>query len=188
MNRRPGSAGSRGRYRAARGSEPKGGQRFPRRRRGRAERRSFGKASAETRAEPAPPVCAAAARRAEARRPVLPRNGLAILPFRRPPPRRGGCRSPSSALGLRGRETTAVSVEGSARPVQGVLLLAVLQHPFAVFVLLQRAAAFGVVTFVVGGQQITVLRHACQQLGMRSDVGDGAVVEQGDPVGEQNRR
>src|SRR3954451_21669606 len=142
MNRRPGSAGSRGRYRAARGAEPKGGQRFPRRRRWPAGRRSFGTASAETRAEPAAPVCAAVAGRAEALRPVLLRNGLASLPFRRSPLRQGGCRSPSSALGLRGHESTAVSVEGFARPVQGVLLLAVLQHPFAVFVLLPRAAAF----------------------------------------------
>ena len=70
-----------------------------------------------------------------------------------------------------------------------LLLLVGHAEPAAVLVVLPRAAAFGaVVELVVGGQQVAVLRDTGQQLGVRADVGDGAVDEKGHPVGEQNGR
>ena len=52
----------------------------------------------------------------------------------------------------------------------------------ALLVVLPRAAALGaVVEFVVGGQQVAVLRHVGQQLGVRADVGDRAVLAAAPP-------
>ena len=39
---------------------------------------------------------------------------------------------------------------------------------------------------VVGGEQVAVGRHLGQQLGVGADVGDGAVLQQGDAVGQQH--
>ena len=70
-----------------------------------------------------------------------------------------------------------------------LLLLIRLPEPIAVLVVLPRAAAFSaVVEFVVGGQQVAVLRHGGQQLRVRADVRDRAVAQQRDLVGEQHRR
>ena len=75
------------------------------------------------------------------------------------------------------------------RPIHGLLLFVNLVQPTAVFVVLPRARPLdAVVELVVGGQQVAVLRHSGEQLGVGADMGDGPVLEQGDLVGEQHGR
>ena len=83
----------------------------------------------------------------------------------------------SSALGLRGDEPSL-----GAFGFQRFLLLIGLAESAAVLVVLPGAGTLGaVVEFVVGGQQVAVLRDGGEQFGVGADVGDRAVLRAARP-------